>query len=207
MTVEAVVFDIGNVLLEWNPERFYDRAIGPERRKALFASVDLDAMNARVDMGEGFRDLIYATADAHPEFRDEVRMWHDHWIEMATPVIDRSVTMLRALRAKGMPVFTLTNFGVESFDYAQREIPFLTEFDRFYVSGRLKMMKPDPAIYAHVAADSGVAGEHLFFTDDRPDNITAAQAAGWQTHLFDGPEGLAEALVSRGLLTGEETGV
>ena len=55
MSVDAVVFDIGNVLLEWHPERYFDRTIGPERRRAMFAAVDLHAMNDRIDLGEGFR--------------------------------------------------------------------------------------------------------------------------------------------------------
>ena len=80
MTVEAVVFDIGNVLLEWHPERYFDRTIGPERRKAMFADVDLHAMNDRIDLGEGFKDVIYATAEAYPDWRAEIRDWYDNWI-------------------------------------------------------------------------------------------------------------------------------
>ena len=86
MTVEAVVFDIGNVLLEWHPERYFDRTIGPERRKAMFADVDLHAMNDRIDLGEGFKDVIYATAEAYPAWRAEIRDWYDNWIELAAPL-------------------------------------------------------------------------------------------------------------------------
>jgi FMN phosphatase YigB (HAD superfamily) len=64
--IEAVVFDIGNVLIEWQPERYYDATIGEDRRRAMFAEVDLHGMNDRVDMGEGFRDVIYETAEAYP---------------------------------------------------------------------------------------------------------------------------------------------
>jgi len=202
--IKAVVFDIGNVLLEWNPHRFYDAAIGVDRRKALFAAVDLDGMNNRVDMGEGFRDVIYAEAEKHPDFRDEVRMWHDHWIEMASPEIPHSTKLLRAIRAKGMPVFALTNFGVESFAYAQTVYPVLNEFDQAFVSGELRMMKPDPAIYEALERATGVAPAHLLFTDDRPDNIATAKARGWNAHLFKHPQGWADALVAHGVLTAEE---
>lgn len=112
MQPQAVIFDIGNVLIEWQPERFYDAAIGEDRRRAMFAAVDLHGMNDKVDMGHHFTETIYATAESYPEWRDEIRMWHDHWIELATPAIDRSVRLLRALRAKGVPVFSLTNFGI-----------------------------------------------------------------------------------------------
>ncbi|MDG4646893.1 HAD family phosphatase [Roseibacterium sp. SDUM158017] len=202
--VEAVVFDIGNVLIEWRPERYYDRVIGEARRKALFAEVDLHGMNDRVDMGEGFRSVIYETAEAHPEWRAEIRDWHDSWIELATPAIPHSVKLLRALRAKGVPVFALTNFGIESFAYAQTQYDFLNEFDRAFVSGHMGVIKPDVRIYERVEAECGVPAERLLFTDDRTDNIDAARARGWQAHLFEGPEGWAETLVAKGVLTGTE---
>ncbi|MEL6701778.1 MAG: HAD family phosphatase, partial [Pseudomonadota bacterium] len=184
-TPEAVVFDIGNVLIEWQPERYYDATIGEARRKAMFAEVDLHGMNDRVDMGEGFKDVIYDTAEQYPDWRAEIRDWHDNWIKLAAPVIPHSVRLLRALRAKGVPVFALTNFGVESFAYAQTQYDFLNEFDREYVSGRMKVIKPAAQIYEMLEADCGVAPEALIFADDRPDNITAAAAQGWQTHLFE----------------------
>jgi len=204
MQPQAVIFDIGNVLIEWQPERFYDAAIGEDRRRAMFAAVDLHGMNDKVDMGHHFTETIYATAESYPEWRDEIRMWHDHWIELATPAIDRSVRLLRALRAKGVPVFSLTNFGIQSFDYAATHYPFLLEFDRPYISGHMGVIKPDPKIYQMVEDDCGLAPGALLFTDDRPDNIAAAEARGWQTHLFTGPDGWADRLVATGLLTEEE---
>lgn len=204
MPVNAVIFDIGNVLLEWNPERFYDHAIGPERRQALFAEVDLHEMNERVDLGADFRATVFAKAKDHPEWADEIRLWHDRWLDMAAPDIPHSVRLLRALRAKGVPVFALTNFGVGSFEIACDAYPFLNEFDRRYVSGLMQIQKPDPRIYAAVESDCGLAPETLLFADDRADNIAAAQARGWQGHVFDGPEGWAATLVAAGLLSVEE---
>lgn len=204
MRPEAVVFDIGNVLIEWQPERFYDREIGPERRRALFAAVDLGGMNDSVDLGAPFAETVYATARAHPDWQDEIRLWHDRWIELAAPDIPHSVRLLRALRARSVPVFALSNFGVGSFEVALAHYPFLDEFDRRYISGHLRMMKPDPEIYERVEADFGLPPERLLFTDDRADNIAAAGARGWQTHLFDGPAGLAGRLVAAGLLSEAE---
>jgi 2-haloacid dehalogenase len=204
MTPEAVIFDIGNVLIEWQPERYYDRVYGEDRRRALFDAVDLHWMNERVDRGEPFREVIYETAEAHPEWRTEIRDWHDSWIELATPVIDHSVTLLRRLRAKGVPVHCLTNFGVESYAYAQTQFDFLNEFDIEFVSGRMQVTKPDPRIYEMVEAGVGVPPGAILFADDRDANIAAAEARGWQAHLFDGPEGWAARLVAAGLLTAEE---
>jgi 2-haloacid dehalogenase len=201
--VQAVVFDIGNVLIEWQPERFFDSVIGVARRKAMFAAIDLHAINDEVDRGSNFRDTIYAAADAHPEWRAEVHIWHDRWIEMAAPAIEHSVRLLRALRAAGVPVFALTNFGIQTFEIAEPVYPFLGEFDRRYISGHMGVIKPDQDIYARVEADCGIPPAGLLFADDRIDNINAAQSRGWQTHLFDGPQAWADRLVAEGLLRPE----
>lgn len=204
MTVGAVVFDIGNVLITWDPEGFYDRVIGETRRRALFAAADLHAMNEAVDAGAPFRGTIYAWAERHPDWAAEIRLWHDRWEELASPRIERSIRLLRALRARRIPVFALTNFGDESFAFARTRIDVLNEFDRAYVSGRLKVTKPSPAIYAAVEGDCGLPPGALLFTDDKAENIAAAAARGWRTHHFTGPEGLAQRLVDEGLLSREE---
>ena len=85
MTVDMVVFDIGNVLIEWNPERFYDARIGQARRAALFAEVPLLEMNDGVDRGADFLGSVSALAAAHPAWSEEIMCWHDNWIEMASP--------------------------------------------------------------------------------------------------------------------------
>lgn len=201
---QAVIFDIGNVLIEWQPERFYDRVVGPDRRKAMFAGIDLHAMNDKVDRGAHFRETVYAEAELWPDWTEEIRMWHDRWIEMAAPVIDRSVRLLRALRRKGLPVFALSNFGIQTFEIGIANYPFLEEFDRRYISGHMGVIKPEAEIYRMVEADCGIEPAALLFTDDRQDNIDAAAVRGWQTHLFDGPERWAARLVALDLLTTEE---
>ena len=207
MTPEAVIFDIGNVLLEWQPERFYDAVIGLERRARLFAEVDLAGMNEGVDLGAPFAASVEALAEAHPDWAPEIRMWRERWFEIAHPPIEGSIRVLRALRARGVPVFALTNFGRETFDAAVERLPFLAEFDRAWVSGRMGVMKPDPAIYAALEAECGVAPGRLIFTDDRADNIAAAAARGWQTHLFEGWQGWAARLVDAGLIEKAEVGL
>ncbi|WP_322890351.1 MULTISPECIES: HAD family phosphatase [unclassified Yoonia] len=199
--INAVIFDIGNVLIEWQPERFFDSVIGADRRKAMFAEIDLHGINDVVDRGGHFRDTIHAAADANPDWRDEVLMWHDRWIDMASPAIDHSVRLLRALRTNGVPVFALTNFGIQTFEIAEPVYPFLRDFDRRYISGHLAVIKPDPAIYAMVEEDCGLDPATLLFADDRIDNINAAAARGWQTHLFTHPQGWADRLVDAGLLS------
>lgn len=204
---QAVIFDIGNVLTRWQPEAFYDRVIGEERRRALFAEVDLHRMNDIVDEGALFRETIYDWADRHPHWQAEIRLWYDRWIELASPRIDGAIALQRALRAKGVPVFALTNFGKYSFEEALPKMDFLTDFDRLYVSGRMGVIKPDPRIYEMVEDDCGLPPDRLLFTDDRADNITAAARRGWRTHQFESWQGWAARLVAEGLLTQQEAGL
>ena len=202
--IKAVVFDIGNVLLEWHPERLFDSVIGEEKRKALFAEVDLHSMNLDVDRGAPFKETVFALAEKHPEWADEIRMWHDRWLDMASPAIPHSARLMTALQANGIPVFSLTNFGVDTYEFAAGHYPFMRQFDRDFISGHLRVLKPEAQIYEILETESGLSGEALLFTDDRPDNIAAAAARGWKTHLFEDPQGWADRLVAEGLLKPEE---
>ena len=203
-SIKAVVFDIGNVLIEWQPERFYDATIGEDRRRAMFAALDLHGMNDGVDRGDNFRDAVTAFAEANPDWHAEIMMWHDNWGDMASPAIPHSVRLLRALRATGVPCFALSNFGIQTFEIAETRYDFLQDFDRRYISGHMGVIKPDAQIYRMLEDDCGVAPGLLLFTDDRIDNSRAADARGWQTHLFDGPGAFAARLVAEGLLTPEQ---
>lgn len=198
--IEAVVFDIGNVLIEWQPERFYDTVMSAEDRNKMFKIIDLHHMNDLVDRGANWRETVYATAEEYPEYREMIHLWHDRWIEMASPAIDPSVDALRKLRMNFVPVFALSNFGVQTFEYAEAIYPFLQEFDQRYISGYLGEVKPEPRIYEILEENCGVAPDRLLFADDRQENLDAAAARGWHVHLFDGPEGWIERLKNEGLL-------
>ncbi|MFX0546318.1 HAD-IA family hydrolase [Roseovarius sp. S1116L3] len=204
MTPRAVIFDIGNVLIEWQPERYFDGLCGAARRRAMFAAVDIAAMMNRIDAGAHFGEEAERMAEAHPDFANELLHFRDHWCQMAQPAIDHSVRMLRTMKAHDMPVFALSNFGAHNFPLSAAQFPFLHEFDRAYISGRMGLIKPDPAIYAAVETDCGLPPEALFFIDDRVDNIAAAAARGWQVHHFLGPVGLAQNLITLGLLTPDQ---
>ncbi|WP_417207890.1 HAD family hydrolase [Antarctobacter sp.] len=204
MTLKAVIFDIGNVLIEWHPERYYDAKIGEDRRRAMFAELDLHGMNDIIDRGGDFRQTVYDWADKTPEWAEEIRLWHDDWLEMAKPAIPRSVRLLRALRAQGTPVHALTNFGIGTWAIATPAYDFLNEFDHAFVSGHMGVIKPEARIYEMVEEHLNLPGEALIFADDRLDNIKAAAARGWQTHHFTGADGWARRLVDEGLLTEEQ---
>lgn len=201
MAAEAVVFDIGNVLVEWRPEAFYDAAIGPDRRARLFAEVPLAAMNESVDLGRPLGVAVAELAARHPDWAAEIGFWDSRWLEMFGPVIPGSVAALRALKAKGVPVFALTNFGNETLARADAAYPFLTGFDARFVSAELGLMKPHAAIYAALEDGTGLAPDRLLFADDKAENVAAAAARGWRTHLFDGAAGWVDRLVAEGVLT------
>ena len=103
-----------------------------------------------------------------------------------------------------MPVHALTNFGIESYDLAKGHFDFLHTFDTAFVSGHMKVIKPDPQIYRMVEDRLNLPGDALLFADDRHANVAAANARGWNAHLFEHPQGWADRLVSEGLLTRTE---
>jgi 2-haloacid dehalogenase len=201
---KTVVFDLGRVLVQWDPEGFYDRAIGVERRKALFQAVDLFGYNLRIDLGETPSAVMSEAAQAHPDFAADIMLWADRWIEMLPGDIPHSVRLLTALRAKGIRVVALTNFGRETLAMAEVRYPFLTQFDQRYVSAELGLVKPDPAIYQAVEAGTRCLPSDLIFADDTLENVTAAQKRGWHAHHFTDPAGWAAYLVDHGMLSPDE---
>lgn len=200
-TIRAVIFDIGNVLLEWDPDKLFTKVIpDPEARAQFYAEAETDSMNLDIDRGAPFQARVNAQAERFPEHAENLQIWHDRWIDMIGPEISGSVSLLHALRADQVPVFALSNFGTETFDIAQKVFPFLSSFDRRYISGPMGMVKPDADIYAAVEADCGFSGAELVFIDDREDNIAAAIDRGWYGICYRNPEFLKQELWKLGLL-------
>ena len=204
MTIKTVIFDIGNVLIRWKPEVYYDDKIGIVQRQKMFSEVDLHSLQDRVDAGANFKDTFYQAAKDYPKWSLEIQQWVDCWNDIAQPELPHSVSLLRALRANGIPVLALTNFAVGSFAISEQKYSFLKEFDKRYISGAMMLSKPDPEIYRLLEEDTKIAVDEILFTDDRSDNIATAKKRGWQTHLFKHPQGWADRLVSEGLLTQSE---
>lgn len=202
--IDAVLFDIGNVLIRWQPETWVASQIGQARADAFFEQTQILEVHNRVDAGAPYVETNQALAVQHPDWAPEIQMWIDNWASLAAPAIPHSVHLLRQLRARGVPVFALSNFGADTFEMSCETYDFLTEFDRSYISGRMGVIKPDADIYAQVEADCGLDPSRLLFADDRADNIAAAAARGWQVHQFTTPDLWAARLIDAGLLTAEE---
>jgi len=198
--IEAVVWDIGHVLAYWEPEAFYDRLIGEPLRTQLFDQVPLHDMNVEVDRGADLLGAVSALAKTHPDWSDEILAWHDNWPQTFQRPVEGSAETLRALKANGVRCVSLTNFGAQAMVWAKDIHPVLREFDQEFVSAELGLIKPDPAIYEAVEKGTGLRGPQLIFTDDKKENIAAAAARGWNTHLFDGASGWRDRLTAEGLL-------
>ena len=110
MPINAVIFDIGNVLIEWQPERFLPTTSAKKRAQAMFAEVDIHGMMNRIDTGHPLTKSIEETAQAHHTWHDEILMIRDHWADVASPAIPLSVHLLRQLRAKGISLFCPVEF-------------------------------------------------------------------------------------------------
>ena len=190
--VKTIVWDIGNVFALWEPEAYYDKRMGAEARRAMFDGARLMEMNEAIDLGAPCQATAYARAEEFPEWREDIRAWYDDWRETFRKVVPGTAEVLHAVKRYGTPCVSLTNFGAETLQMAKELHPVLGEFDQEFVSARLRLAKPDPAIYEAVESGTGLMGGDLLFTDDRTENIEAAAARGWKTHLFEGAEGLRD---------------
>ena len=200
--VRAVVWDIGNIFARWEPEAHYDRLIGRERRERLFAETALHRMNEAIDLGTSSREAAYAHAELHPDWSDEIRRWSDDWDETFRTAVPGTAEVFREVKAAGVPCVSLSNFGPDTMERAKALHPVLREFDREFVSAHLGVAKPDPAIYEALEVGIGLSGAELIFTDDKPENLAAAEARGWKTHLFTEADGWRARLVAEGVLPG-----
>lgn len=195
----AVVFDVGNVLIDWQPDRLYSRLIpDPAERAAFFERLEIPAMNLEGDRGD-LAAQVAAHAARHPAEAPLIRAWREDWPEMFGPEMPGAAALFAAVKAAGVTVAALTNFARDTWLVGQGMFPLLTGFDAEIVSGREGCVKPEPRIYEIVEQRLGLAGADLFFTDDKEKNTAAAAARGWRVHHFQGSEGLAAALRAEGL--------
>ena len=195
-----MIFDLGGVLIDWNPRHLYRKLIPDTAEMERFlAEVCTRAWHERQDAGGDNDEATETLVARHPEHEPLIRAWYSRFDEMMHPMPETE-SVLRSLHNASVPLFAITNWPAAPFPPPADRFGFMDSFRDVVVSGRVGCMKPDPAIYAHVEADTGIAPERLFFIDDRLENIAAAARRGWQTHHFEGPRGLAVRLVREGLL-------
>lgn len=203
--IEAVVFDIGGVLLDWNPRYLYSRLIPDEAAcEAFLTGICTDAWNAELDRGLDWDEALQLLCAQYPDHRDLIHAYRDRWIEMIRGANDEVVAIMEALRTRGYPIYSITNFNDVTYRIAAERFDFLNRFDGVIVSGDVRLLKPDPAIYQLLLDRYGLRASALYFTDDRADNVEAARALGFQSDVFTSAAQLRADLERRGIDLGVE---
>jgi HAD superfamily hydrolase (TIGR01509 family) len=196
-----VVFDIGNVLLSWDPRNLFAAEFAHEAERELFLSSALDmAFILQTDIARSFGELIEARAAAFPAYARELRMFDARWIETLGGAIEENVALLRRLQAGGARVHALSNFAHEKFALACAEFPFLNTFDIAVISGRERVAKPDRRIFEILIERVGRPPGDLLFVDDSLRNVEAARACGIEALHYAPGLDLAREFAVRGLI-------
>ena len=200
-TIKHIVFDIGQVLLHWDPEAPYKTLIPDEvQRKWFMAEVCNTAWNREQDRGREWSDAEDLLIVQYPEQAELIRAYRQHWIQMITHPIAGSVTLFKAIIDAGWDVTMLTNFHQDTYIEAGKNYNFLELPRGVTVSGEVRLIKPDPAIYQLHAKTFDLEPGGILFFDDSPENVQAALDQGWNARLFLSPELMEKDLVKFGVL-------
>jgi 2-haloacid dehalogenase len=200
-TPEAVVFDLGNVLIDWDPHPAIAAAVGDAEATRFLTADDFDfgAWNHEQDAGRPFEDSEEAAVARTPHWREHILAYRANFDRSLQRGIAPTVDVLRDLHAAGIRVFALTNWSAELFPVARRRFDFLALFEDIVVSGEEKLAKPDPRIFELLALRTGVPPEACVFVDDKPENVEAARVAGMDGIVFVDDGSLRAQLRDRGL--------
>ena len=198
--IRHIVFDIGKVLIHYDPNLPFSRLIPDEAERAwFFANVCTHDWNIEQDRGRGWQEAEDLLIAEHPQRAEAIRAFRKHWHEMVPHSYDDSVAIMEALIAEGRDVTMLTNFAADTFREAQARFPFLTKPRGVTVSAEVGLIKPDRAIYETHAASFGLDPAATIFIDDSLANVEGARAAGWNAVHFTGAEKLRADLAAYGI--------
>ncbi len=200
MAPRNVVFDVGDVLLHWDPHAPY-RALLPDEAaiRAFFDEIDFYGWNLENDRGHGWDRAVAELSAKFPHRADLIRVAHQQWGESITGPIEGTVEILRRLKAAGVPLYAITNFS-EKWAEAQARYDFLREsFIDVVVSAEERLVKPDPRIYEVLLKRNALKPEDCVFIDDRLANVEAARGVGMAAIHFQSPEALERDLRALGV--------
>ena len=200
-TIDAVVFDLGGVLIDWNPRHLYRKLFEEEAEMEHFLTeICSPVWNVSLDAGKPFDVGIAELSRRYPEQAHLIAAWKSRWEEMLGGAIDGTVAILEELHARGVALHALTNWSAETFPIGRSHYPFLARFRTILVSGQEKLVKPDPRIFHLLVQRTGVAPERTIFIDDSEKNANAAAGLGFHAIRFTDPEALRARLTDFGLL-------
>ncbi len=196
-----VVFDLGMVLIDWDPRHLYRKVFKSESDMEWFLThVCHPEWNLEQDRGRSFDDAVIEATVRHPKHATEIALYRDRWMEMIPGAITGSVDILETLHKKGTPLYAITNWNGDTFRATRSRFPFLELFKDIVVSGDEKLLKPEPEIFDLLARRNAISLSDSIFIDDSLKNVRGAQAAGMQGHHFISPEKLKGDLQQRGIL-------
>jgi len=200
--IKAIIFDLGNVLIDWNPAYVFDKLIEDEgKRKHFFENICTADWNEEQDAGRPIKQATEELIAAHPEWKEAIEAFYGRWIEMLGGPINGTVEILRQLKQSGhYKLYALTNWSAETFPTALEMYDFLHWFDGRVVSGEEKMRKPNPLFYQILLDRFKLKAEETLFIDDSARNINAAEQLGINGILFHSPQQLEKDLKKTGIL-------
>jgi 2-haloacid dehalogenase len=201
--IKAVIWDLGNVFIDWNPNRLFDQLItDEEKRRYFFDQVCTMDWNENQDAGYPIRQATEELVAKHPEWKEYIESYYGRWVEMLGGAIEGTVDIFRTLKeTTNLNHYALTNWSHELFPTALEMFDFLHWFDGRVVSGEEKMRKPEPAFYQILLVRYGLQPEDVIFIDDNLRNVRAAEALGIRSIRFLTPRQLHTELKVLGLLT------
>jgi 2-haloacid dehalogenase len=199
--VDAVVFDLGNVLITWDPLPAIARAVGPDQAARFLADEDFDFMawNHHQDAGRSWDEGEAVAVTSHPHWESAIRAYRSNYAHSLIGEIEDTVQIVRELHAAGIALYALTNWSEELFPAARGRFDFLNLFVDIVVSGQEHVAKPDPEIFTVLEERIGHSLDHCIFVDDSARNVEAAAEAGLDAILFTDTGHLRADLVVRGL--------
>jgi len=198
----VVVFDLGGVLIQWNPRHLYRKLFGGDEAamETFLATVCTVEWNQRQDAGRSFADAVAELAPHHPDKVELIEAFGRRFGEMIPGAIEGTVDILADLKRAGVPRYALTNWSAETFPPQRNRFEFLSWFEGIVVSGQEGVIKPDPQIYRILLERYRIAPEEAVYIDDNPGNAAAATALGIHGIHFRSPELLRRELESLGIL-------
>jgi 2-haloacid dehalogenase len=197
----TVVFDLGGVLIDWDPRYLYRQLFDdPGEMESFLAEVTTTEWNAHQDAGRPWAEAIELLVATYPERRELIEAFHRRWPEMLAGEIQGTVDVLGELRAAGVRLIALSNWSAEMFPVARERFGFLAWFEGIVISGDVGVNKPDRRIFEHLVERFGIEPAAALFIDDSPANVDAARAMGFRAIQFTDPTALRIELVRFGLL-------
>ena len=199
--VTTLLFDLGNVVLDWEPLKLYKARFDDPREAELFVST-ICTMDWHLhhDLGVSFAENRTALIEAYPHYEDHIVAWDTEWLDMFHGYVEGMTDMLDTLQNRNVPLYALSNIPAEVWERTSNAFPHLNLFRDVVISGEEKIAKPDPEIYQIALNRMNTPPASVLFIDDRQNNVDAAEAMGLHGHVFDGADGLKKRLTALGLL-------